>query len=273
MLPDHSILLSVYRKENPDYLHQALHSLFAQSLLANQVVLVKDGPLTEALEDEIRYWTAKYPGLFRIVTLTKNMGLGIALSKGLEVCSNELVARVDSDDINMPERMEMQVVYLSENKDIDVVGSQINEFEGNPEIVRSVRRVPVSFEDIKKKARFRNPMNHMTVMFKKSSLLSVGGYIDFPGFEDYYLWARLLLNGFKLANLDKTLVKARTGEEMIRRRRGLKYMRQECYLQCKFLEIGFINVPILTFNILTRTSIRMLPERMLTLFYKSVLRQ
>lgn len=273
MLPNYSILLSIYSKENPDYLHQALQSVFAQSLLTNQVVLVKDGPLTKALDDVIRYWNAKYPVIFEIVTLTSNRGLGIALSRGLAVCSNELVARVDSDDINMPERMEMQTVYLSENKDVDVVGSQINEFEGDPEIVRSVRRVPVNFEKIKKKARFRNPMNHMTVMFKKSSLLSVGGYIDFPWFEDYYLWARLLINGYKLVNLDKTLVRARTGKEMIRRRRGLNYLRQECYLQRKFLEIGFINIPIFIFNILTRTSIRMLPERILTLFYKSVLRR
>ena len=122
-----SVLLSVYRKEQPAYLRQSLDSIFTQTLLPDEVVLVKDGPLTDALDEVAEDYCRKYP-VIRVVPLSENQGLGRALNEGLKHCSYDLVARMDTDDVAKPERFEKQIAVFCAHPEMDVVGAWIDEF-------------------------------------------------------------------------------------------------------------------------------------------------
>ena len=178
-----SVLLSVYRKEQPAYLRQSLDSIFTQTLQPAEVVLVKDGPLTDALDEVAEEYCRKYPVL-KVVPLSENQGLGRALNEGLKYCSYDLVARMDTDDVAKPERFEKQIAVFCAHPEMDVVGAWIDEFEGSIENVISVRVLPLEDSEIRRFARKRNPVNHPVVMFRKSAVLVAGGYQHFPLFED-----------------------------------------------------------------------------------------
>ena len=179
-----SVLLSVYRKEQPAYLRQSLDSIFTQTLQPAEVVLVKDGPLTDALDEVAEEYCRKYPVL-KVVPLSENQGLGRALNEGLKYCSYDLVARMDTDDVAKPERFEKQIAVFCAHPEMDVVGAWIDEFEGSIENVISVRVLPLEHSEIRRFARKRNPVNHPVVMFRKSAVLVAGGYQHFPLFEEY----------------------------------------------------------------------------------------
>lgn len=159
----------------------------------------------------------RYPYL-KVLSLVTNRGLGKALNEGLKYCSHELVARMDTDDIAMPERFEKQLAVFKKYPDIDVVGAWINEFEDNVSNIKSVRKLPELPDDIRQFAKRRNPINHPVVMFRKSAVLAAGGYRHFPLFEDYYLWIRMLMNGAKFYNIQESLLYFRFSSEMFKRR-------------------------------------------------------
>ena len=209
-----SVLMSIYKKEKPEYFSLCMKSLFEQSIIPTEIVIVKDGPLTEELDNIIDEYINKYPNILKTVPLEINQGLGKALAIGVENCSHELIARMDTDDICAPDRFEIQLKEFEKNTDLDILGSCIIEFESTPNNVLSERNVPLEHNDIYNFARKRNPFNHMTVMYKKSKVLEAGNYQPPNGFEDYYLWARMLVNGCKAKNISKPLVYARTGLDM-----------------------------------------------------------
>ncbi len=254
-----SVLISVYFKENPSFLSQALSSIENQTLKANEIVLVKDGPLTDELDEVISSHADASFTPYIIIKLEENVGLGKALNAGLEHCSYEWVARMDSDDIALPDRFEKQFSTLAENPDIDILGSWICEFDDEPALCRKERRVPETHESIVKFAKYRNPLNHMTVVFRKSAVGEVGGYQRMNGFEDYYLWMRMLLHGKRFANIPQVLVKARTGAGMIGRRQGWKYAKDELALEKAAYQIGFWTRLDLVQNFFTRFLPRLLP--------------
>ena len=185
-----SVLLSLYHKESPLFLRQSLTSIFTQTLLPIEVVLVEDGPLTDELYAVIKEFTSQHPEL-KVISLPTNRGLGKALNEGLKHCSYDLVARMDTDDIAKPDRFEKQLAIFLEHPEIDVVGAWIDEFEGEVSNVLSMRKVPEQHENILRFAKGRCPVNHPVVMFRKSAVLKAGGYKHFPLFEDYYLWVRM----------------------------------------------------------------------------------
>lgn len=223
----YSVLLSVYCKEKPNFLAQSLDSMFNQSVAPEEVVIVEDGPLTEGLYSVLNKYSEMYPDSFKRVVNQTNMGLGKALNRGLAVCKNELIARMDTDDISKPERCEKQLQMFLENPDLDVVGTNIAEFIDNSQVVCSVREVPSAHEEICEFLKKRCPFNHMTVMFKKASVISAGGYLDWHFNEDYYLWVRMFLNGSRFANINENLVSVRVGKDMFARRGGYKYYKSE----------------------------------------------
>lgn len=225
--PAYSVLLSVYCKEKPNFLAQSLDSMFNQSVAPEEVVIVEDGPLTEGLYSVLNKYSEMYPDSFKRVVNQTNMGLGKALNRGLAVCKNELIARMDTDDISKPERCEKQLLMFLENPDLDVVGTNIAEFIDNSQVVCSVREVPSAHEEICEFLKKRCPFNHMTVMFKKASVISAGGYLDWHFNEDYYLWVRMFLNGSCFANINENLVSVRVGKDMFARRGGYKYYKSE----------------------------------------------
>ncbi|MBO0959951.1 glycosyltransferase [Neobacillus sp. MM2021_6] len=267
-----SVLISVYQKENPLYLDIALNSILDQTLVPIEVVLVKDGPLTQLLNEVIDKYIEMYPGLFKIVSLDKNVGLGNALSIGLTHCSNEIIARMDTDDISLPYRFERQIEAMKKDSTISVLGSWIAEFDNDPDEISSIRAVPIDYEEIKKKAKYRNPLNHMSVVFRKSAVISVGNYQPFLWNEDYFLWVRLLVNDFKITNIEDVLLKVRTGESMYSRRGGFKYLLSEIKLQKVFLDLKFTNVFDFGRNLFIRSGVRFLPNKLRAIVYKKILR-
>ena len=266
-----SVLMSVYHRESAEYFGQALESLAAQTVPADEVVIVKDGPVNGELDAAIE----RHREQLRVLTvpLPNNGGLGPALNAGLRECSGELVARMDTDDICAPDRFEKQLAFLEQNPGADVVGGAIAEFDTDYRNVESIRRMPSSAERVGRIARWRNPLNHMTVMFRKAAVLAAGSYQPCPGFEDYDLWATMLMRGMKLCNLEDVLVYVRCGNGMHKRRGGIPYLQQEAALQYHFLEMGFVSKPRFLLNLAMRAPVRIAPVSLRALFYRSVLRQ
>ena len=272
MFCDFSVLLSLYIKEQPYFLQQCFESILSQTLLPSEIVLVKDGPLTDELEAIISDYQSKFLCL-KIVSLSVNQGLGRALNEGLKYCSNDLVARMDTDDIAKPNRFERQIMVFHDNPKVDVVGSWIDEFEGDCSNVMSIRKLPENHEDIIRYAQKRNPINHPVVMFKKKAVIAAGGYQHFPLFEDYYLWVRMLLNGAKFYNIQESLLYFRTSPDMFKRRGGLSYACTEAKFQRQIFNMGFISFPKMIMNILLRFGTRIVPNSLRSFLYKKLLRQ
>lgn len=266
-----SVLISVYNKENPDFLEESLNSLLKQTILPTQIVLVKDGPLTPELDNVIQSFSIKYEPI-KIITLPINNGLGNALNIGLQACDYDLIARMDSDDISHPSRFHDQLEIFAKYQNIDVVGAWIEEFEGTISNVLSVKKLPEQTEDIFNYARRRCPINHPVVMFRKSAVLAAGGYQHFPLFEDYFLWARMLKSGFKFYNIQRSLLYFRISSDVFKRRGGFKYAMTEIKLQKLFLSIGFINKWIFINNITIRFIMRIIPNSFRGWIYRHILR-
>lgn len=220
---NYSVLMSVYYKEDPGFLRSAIESMLTQTVPPEEFVLVCDGPLTTSLENVIEQFCHSYPELFRILRLEKNSGLGIALGEGLLQCRNELVARMDSDDISLPDRMEKQLEVICADPNISVLGGQIGEFSQDPDQIDTYRVVPVCREKLREFLKFRSPMNHTTVVLRRSHILKVGSYQNIPGFEDYALWIRMAAEGYLLRNIDVLCCKVRADAGMYARRGGVPY--------------------------------------------------
>ena len=229
-----SVLISVYKKEKAEYFNACLNSIFENTLLPTEVVIVKDGELTEELEAVLSEYTLKYDCI-KIVALEKNCGLGTALNVGLEHCAYDIVARMDTDDLCAKDRFETQIKAFENNIDASVVGGYITEFIGDPDNVVSVRKVPTDFESLKKYSRKRNPVNHVTVMFRKQDIIDAGSYqkVKDVGYEDYDLWIRLIMAGKLLVNIDKVLVNVRVGADMYKRRGDKKRLKTALYFRKK----------------------------------------
>jgi glycosyltransferase involved in cell wall biosynthesis len=267
-----SVLLSLYAKERPEYLRQALDSVFSQSLKADEIVLVEDGPLTPELEAVVREYTALHPEM-KIVPLPQNVGLGLALNEGLKHCSNELVARMDTDDICKPHRFEHQYNYMLLHPEISVVGAWIDEFVDSPEHTISVRTLPEFNNEIIKFARWRSPLNHPVVMFRKTDVERVGSYQHVPLLEDYYLWARMLSQGYLFYNIQESLLWFRTSPDMFKRRGGLKYAMDEVRFIWQLKLLGLFTPVQACINILIRFIVRIMPNAIRSFIYKKLLRR
>ena len=254
-----SVLISVYSKENPDFLKQSLDSIFSQTMPPDEVVLVEDGPLTEALYAVIEPFTQQHQEL-HIVKLAENAGLGLALREGLKQCHNELVARMDSDDISKPERLAKEAAYLEQHPETDVVGSWTEEFINNIGESSTIRRVPETHEQLVDFSRKRNPMNHPTVIFRKKAVEAAGSYQNYPLFEDYDLWTRMICNGARFHNLQEPLLYFRLSKDFFSRRGGCRYIHQEIRFQHSLHKIGHIGMMTMWHNIIMRTTLRLLPN-------------
>ena len=265
----YSVLLSLYYKEKPEHLREALDSIFCQTLVSDDVVLVEDGGVGNALECVVREYEGRYPQL-HVVRFGKNRGLGAALNDGLKYCRHELVARMDTDDIAKPQRMEKEVKFMSEHPDTAVVGSWIDEFLGDVSNVIAVRKLPQDNRQIYAFGKKRNPLNHPTVMFRKTAVLDVEGYLHFPLFEDYYLWTRMLVKGERFYNIQESLLFFRTSNDMYNRRGGWKYAMDELRFLVKMHEIGYTSWRQTVINICRRTPVRLVPNRIRNLIYKLI---
>ena len=265
-----SVLLSVYKKENPVYFSQSLDSIFSQTSFPDEVILVKDGPLTSELEQVIIQYQLKY-SVLKVVSLPVNQGLGKALNEGLKYCSYDLIARMDTDDMAKPDRFEKQINIFEKYPDIDVCSSWIEEFEGNMNTITAIKKLPEHHYDILKYAKHRCPINHPAVMYRKEAVLRVGGYSGFP--EDYCLWVKMLLDGALFYNIQESLLLFRFSHDMIKRRGGWRYAVADIKSQISFYQLGFINVFTLFYNIIIRLIMRIIPNFIRSVIYKKLLRK
>lgn len=239
----YSVLMSVYYKEKPEYLLESMESILNQTVPTNDFVLVCDGPLNQELDKVIQEMQGKFREVLHIVRLKENSGLGNALNEGLKYCKNELVARMDSDDISFRERCELELKCFEKQPDLDIVGGTILEFENSIDVITGKRLVPETQKAICKFSRKRNPFNHPSVMFKKSEVERVGGYSEaYPLFEDYYLWIRMLKNGSVGLNIQNPVLYMRTSVDMYLRRGGLVYAGNLLKFYGWLLSIGWCGV-------------------------------
>lgn len=254
-----SVVTSVYRNDKPEFVRVALDSMLVeQTLKPSEIVLVRDGSVPVDLERLLFEYEAKYSGVMHIIRLDKNGGLGNALKLGVENATYSLVTRMDSDDICLPKRFEKQVAYMAEHQECDIVGGQMTEFIGEPTNVVGKRVVPESNEAIYEYMKSRCALNHVTVMFRKDTILKVGNYQDWFWNEDYYLWVRMMMNKCVFANLSDVLVNVRSGEDQYARRGGMKYFKSEEGIQRLMLDNKLINRCEYSVNVAKRLIVQLL---------------
>lgn len=237
---EYSVFMSVYHKERPEYLKQAIESIQVQSLSTNDFVLVCDGPLNDELDAVIQTKQLEMGENLNVVRLAKNGGLGNALNEGIKHCKNELVARMDSDDIAYPDRCEKQIAVFNTHSEVSICSGIVEEFTTDPNTVDTRRVPPETNAEIIEFAKKRNPFNHPCVMYKKSAVKAVGSYQDFYLLEDYYLWLRILMAGYQGYNIQEPLLHMRAGSDMYKRRAGWKYAKTQAKLFKFMKQQGFI---------------------------------
>ena len=250
-----SVCMSVYKNDKPTEFLVAVRSIYNQTTTPNDIVLVVDGPVGDELKSAISELEQEIP-VMNIIWLPTNQGHATARQTGLEAAKNELCAVMDADDIAVPNRFEMQLQAFEEHPDVTVVGGIINEFIRTTENVVGTRIVPEHDAEIKDYLKARCPMNLVTVILKKSDVMKVGGYLDWYCEEDYYLWIRLALAGYKFYNIQENLVDVRVGEEMYQRRGGWKYFKSEASLQRYMWKNGVIGFSRYLYNVAIRFAVQ-----------------
>lgn len=265
----YSVLMSVYYKEKPEFLIRSIDSTMGQTIAPSDFVLVCDGPLTEELDSAIETLQAKYR-IINVVRLPENVGLGSALAEGLKHTKNGIVMRMDSDDVCLKYRAEIQLPFI---KEYDFVGGWISEFDGEEDNIIGIRKVPEHFKDIYKFGKSRCPFNHPSVMFKKDTIEQCGGYQKKLFVEDYYLWVRLLNSTDRVYNIQQCLVNMRSGTQMRARRGGKIYKKSLKEIRKYMLQIGMINRFEYCWIVLKQTIFLSLPIKFKELLYKKTLRK
>lgn len=269
----YSVLMSVYHKEKPEYLKQAIASIQAQTLPTDDFVLVCDGPLNDALDAVIAKKQQEMGKTLNVVRLAKNGGLGNALNEGIKHCKNELVARMDSDDIAYQDRCEKQIAVFYKHSEVSICSGIVEEFTSTPDVVDAKRVPPEAHEEIVEFAKKRNPFNHPCVMYKKSVVEAVGSYQDFYLLEDYYLWLRMLMAGYQGYNIQEPLLHMRTGSDMYLRRAGWKYAKTQVKLFKFMKEQGFIGEGQYIKSCVIRSGSALAPNWLRKLMFEKVLRK
>lgn len=264
----YSVLMSVYAGADPAQLRAAVRSMLDQTLPTDDFVLVCDGPLTEELERVIGSFTRREPDRFHVLRLERHSGLVAALNRGLPLCRHDLVARMDSDDISLPHRCRTQTAYLAAHPELAILSGTVLEFTEDPGTVTGKRALPATHGGIRRFARKRSPFNHPAVMYRKSAVAAAGGYrADYPLFEDYDLWVRMLCAGFRGENLREPLLFMRTGMGMYRRRGGARYARNLLRFHSRLCREGFSTPGDFFTGAIPHALACLLPTHGLRLFY------
>ena len=265
-----SVLLPCYVADTPDALEAAFVSVTTgQTRRPDQVVLVQDGPVSEKLGGRITELVERSVTPTTLVVLSRNLGLGVALARGLEACEHDIVARMDADDVSEPERFEVQIPLVEGG--VDVVGSALLEFQTSPEVVVGSRAVLTDPADIVRQARLRQTFNHPSVVYRASVVVQVGGYEDLPGLEDYLLFAKMIMAGARVGNVARPLVRYRVSEGAYGRRGGWRILRSELRLQRRFRARGFTTRAQYARNVTVRGVYRLVPEQVRRTAYQRLL--
>ena len=268
-----SVIMSIYKNDNPEYLQVALDSIIDQTLVPDEIVLIADGPVPQSLIDVVEKTKARFAGLHAYYQ-DKNRGLGGALRIAVEKAQYDYLARMDSDDISLPDRFEKQMRCFEEDHELAVVGGMITEFVDSPEHVVSMRILPLDDNSIKRFMQSRCGVNHVTVVMKKSELLRAGNYQQDFKQEDYFLWARMIEAGCKFRNIPDIVVNVRSGRDQFARRGGMAYYKDVLALNKWMWQHGLISLPKMIYNDMVRGTVQfLLPNSVRTWVYQRFLRK
>lgn len=268
-----SVLMSLYSGDQPEHFISAVDSNFEQTVPPYEIVIVIDGPVGKTIDDAINIVKSRYGEKIRIVRLNKNVGLGAALQEGMKVVRTEIVARADSDDLSDSRRFEYQLREFKQDSQLVLVGGLVKEFVKDKDNIISARRLPEDDDDIRTFAKYRSPFNHPTVMFKKSAIEEVGGYLPFRFLEDYHLWARVLSKDWHVKNVNDATVFMRVDTGMYGRRGGISYGIQNLKLRWFFFKLGMISFGQMLFIDFVVFSMSVIPMGVRKLLYTKFLRQ
>lgn len=268
-----SVLSSIYHKEKSEFFDLCMKSIWIeQTLKPDEMILVEDGPLTPCLYQAISYWKNKLGDKLIVISLDKNVGTGRAKNIGLQNCTHEFIFIMDTDDICSPNRFKLQMDFFKHNPSVSILGGQISEFESDPRSQISKRIVPSNHNDIIKFAKIKSPLNNVTIGYKKSKVLEVGGYKHHLFMEDYNLFLRLIANECIFHNLEDTLVYARVDNGVFGRRRGFQYIKSEYQLLKLKKTLQKKTSLTLYLIFIARSTPRLLPEKALNTLYTKLLR-
>lgn len=269
---NYSVLMSVYFKDNSEWLRESIDSMLNQTIPTDDFVIIKDGKLTKELDEVIEEYCQKYSDIFNIIELEENLGLGPALAVGVNACKNEIIARMDSDDISVKNRIEKEISIMLK-KNIDMVGCNIAEFTGNIENVRAYRILPEKNDDIIKFAKRRNPFGHPSMLLKKSKILEAGNYREYHLCEDYDMWIRMFEVDAKAYNIQENLVYMRVSDDFYKRRGGFKYLKDILKFKTEQYNKGFFSMKDYYISSLASIVTCLAPNKLREYIYKFILRK
>ncbi len=238
----YSVLMSVYAKDVPAYVKQAIDSMLGQTVAPEQFVIVEDGPLVKETGDLIEEYEKDLPDVFTVIKLCENKGLANALNIGLEACRNELVARMDADDVSKPLRCERELEMFRKDPGLAVCGCNLEEFQGTVDNVKTIRAVPLTYENVKTFSKRRQPVNHATVIYKKTIVMHSGGYIPTRRKEDFDLFSRILSKGYRIRNIKDCLYSCRTDADNYQRRKSFVNFKTAVYVYARHMKRGGCNL-------------------------------
>lgn len=274
-----TVVVPIYKNNDAQQLRASLDSILRQTLLPNEILVVADGPVSAELEQVVSSFkflvsSKNLPIEVNYQKFEQNEGLGETMRKAVLVAKGDYIARMDADDICLPNRFENQMKRFEEDPTLSVVGGQIAEFDGDVNNITGRRVVPLEHEEIVSYMKSRNGMNHVTTILKKKELIYSGNYQPFFLLEDYYLWIRMIQCGCRFKNINEDVVLVRAGKEQMDRRGGLDYFKRQCEVFKYMLQTNFISLPRFLTNIAERGIVHvLLPVSMRSLFYSAFLRK
>lgn len=248
----------LYHGSVPDQVRASLESLAAQTRRADHIAIVQDGPVSPQLTEVIEGFAAEHAEA-TIVHLPRNVGGGLASAAGVEALSDDLIARLDTDDIADPQRFEKQCAFLERHPEVDILGTAMAEFEDSPDRVTAIRSLPERHEELARYAKMSSPINHPSVMMRARAVHKAGNYRDVHYMEDYDLFARALATGARFHNLPEPLTYFRVSAAQLRRRTGREMFAVERRMQRNLVSYGLIGKPRSWFNLAARNTYRLLP--------------
>lgn len=272
-LPPYSVLMSVYQKEKPQNLSESLESILLQTVPPDELILVCDGKLTDELNVIIKAFESEYQKIFRSVRLLENVGTGMAANEGIKECQNELIAKMDSDDVCVPDRFQRQLMMFLKNPKLDMVGGYIEEFDDTTKEPIAIKKTPISHEEILKYARRRSPFNNQTLIYRKSFAQKVGGYTDIKRCEDYEFITKMLMAGAVGENMPEVLVRYRVTKDNYKRRKNWSNTKSFIKVRWGLYKARFSS--FLDFLVPTIAQLLMfvMPERFTSWAYRKFLRR
>lgn len=272
-LPDYSVAMSVYAGEKSENLAASLESMLTQTLPCRELILCCDGELTPALDGVIEEYKRRFEGRMRVLRSSRHVGVGVCANAALDAARTDIIVKMDSDDISLPERCEKQIRLLAERPELDMCGADIEEFDDGSGKRIAVKSTPTGSDEIKRYARRRNPFNNPVFVYRRSAALAAGGYAQLERCEDYDFVVRMLMNGSKGENIPEVMLRYRVTEGNLQRRRNLANTKGFIAVRYKNYRRGFSSLADLLMTCAAQLMLFIMPPKLTGLFYKTILRK